>query len=248
MKITYARGTIDPEEVVRFLGLIDPSENVLREMIRRKEVANKAKELALEVAPDQLQEFADDFRRSHGLEAAADLLDFLRRAGLSLEDFEAFCKTSVLARLLRDHLADENTIRRYYVNHPLEFDVARISVIFVKAEGLANEIKIRVTEDAEDFHALATRFSRDEETKYGGGHAGKVSRSMLPPEVATRLFQAAPGEVVGPFRVGEDFLLILVEEVIPAELDDQTTDAIKQKIFQQWESEFLLDGIRVSAS
>ena len=117
----------------------------------------------------------------------------------------------------------------------------------VADENLANEIVMQVTEDGEDFHRLAREHSIDEQTKCGGGYVGMVSRSMLAPEAAAKVFNAEPGDLVGPFEKEGMSQLILVEEVNRAELDEEIKDAIKERIFNEWLAEILKGGITVQA-
>ena len=247
MQLTYANGSITPDEVVKSLGLTGQLKAVCIDLIRRKEVVNKARELGVEVPTDELQQFCDNFRTVQGLQSAEDTMRFLEQNGLTLDDFEEFCEGAVLTNILREHLADEKVIADYFMNSRLDFDLARVSSIMVADENLANEIVMQVTEDGEDFHGLAREHSLDEQTKCGGGYVGMVSRSMLSPDASAKVFNAAPGDLVGPFEKEGMFQLVLVEEVLKAELDDEIKEAIKERIFNEWLAEILKGGIIVQA-
>lgn len=106
---------------------------------------------------------------------------------------------------------------------------------------------MQVTEDGEDFHTLARSHSLDETTKHYGGHLGPITRKMLSPDVSAKVFNANAGDLVGPFKKDEYIQLILVEEVIKAELTDHVQKVIKERIFEQWVSRFCEDGIRVDS-
>jgi parvulin-like peptidyl-prolyl isomerase len=248
METMYCSSRIDPHEVVTFLLLTDPSEKLLRAMIRNREAAKEARRMGIQPSDRQLQQFADEFRRERGLWTAETTLAFLRGAELTLRDFEAFCESAVLASAFREHLADEKGIQQHFADHRSEFDRARISVILVKAEGLANEIKIRVRENGEDFRALARRYSQDAATRSFGGKIGEVHRHRLPPFLAAKVFGASRGDVIGPIRSREGFLLILVEKRTRAELDDGTREAVKERILREWETPLVREGIRIGAT
>ncbi|MBW1709743.1 MAG: peptidylprolyl isomerase [Deltaproteobacteria bacterium] len=247
MEIVYSQDVITPEEVVKFLSFTRQSYPIVAEIIKNKEVLKKARELNLEVSDEELQAFSDNFRNVCGLYSVDETLDFLKNAGLSEDDFETFCEISLLTSSLKEHLATENKIEEYFVNNRSELDLVRISSIMVKDEGLANEIVLQVTEDEEDFHALARKHSVDERTKNAGGYIGFVTRDMLWPEVAAKVFNAAGGDLLGPFSVDEFFQLVLVEELRRAELNEDFREIIKQKIFDEWASQFFKDGIRITA-
>ena len=247
MQLTYANGSITPDEVVKSLGLTGQLKAVCIDLIRRKAVVSKARELGVEVPTDELQQFCDNFRTAQGLHSAEDTMRFLDQNGLTVDDFEEFCEGAVLTNLLREHLADEEAIADYFVNNRSDFDLARVSAIMVADASLANEIVMQVTEDGEDFHRLAREHSLDEQTKCGGGYVGMVSRSMLSPEAAAKVFNADAGELVGPFDKEGMSQLILVEEVSKAELDDEIKEAIRERVFNEWLAEILKGGITVQA-
>ena len=246
MEITYAQGSMKPEEVVKFLTLTGQAQAIFFQIIKNKEVRKKAEGLGLAVSDDELQEFADHYRAMRGLHTADEMLRFLKEAGLTEDDFEAFCEASVLTMAVRDRLSTEQRIEEYFVNNRPEFDLARISTLTVKEKALADEIIIQVNEEGEDFYRLARKHSVDESTRYSGGYVGLVSRRMLSPEVAAKVFNASAGDLLGPLRREDLFQLILVEEVMKAELNDDVREAIKERIFGEWVSQFLRDGIMIN--
>lgn len=245
MQLTYANGSITPEEIVKSLALTGQLKAVCIDLVRRKEVVAKAKELGVEIPTGELQRFCDNFRTVQGLHSAEDTMGFLEQNGLTVDDFEEFCEGAVFTNTLREHLADEQAIAGYFMNNRSDFDLARVSTIMVADEDLANEVVMQVTEDGEDFHRLAREHSLDEQTKCGGGYVGMVSRSMLSPDAAAKVFNASSGDLVGPFEKEGMFQLILVEEVSKAELDDEIKEAIKERVFNEWLAEILKGGITV---
>jgi len=245
LKITYSNDTITPEDVIRFLSLTGQSQSIYNQVIIHKEVVKKAKEMNMDVSDEQLQQFADNYRSIRGLYSAQEMLDFLDRSGLTEDDFETFCEASILEDDIKYRMAEMKNIEAYFINNRSEFDLARISIIAVKEESLAKEIAMQVTDDGEDFHALARTHSLEEKTKHTGGYVGLVSRKMLSPEIAAKVFSANAGELLGPFQKETYHQLIRVEEVIKSELNDHVKEMIKKRIFAQWASQFFEGGIRI---
>lgn len=246
MEINYFKGKIRPEEVIKFLTLTGQSFSLFSEIIKYKEVLKKAKELGMSASDEQLQEFADQYRAIRGLYSSNEMLNFLKSNGLTEDDFEAFCEATILLMFLKNHLATEKKIEEYFINYRSQFDLARISILLVKGKTLANEIMIQVNEEGEDFHQLARKHSIDESTRYSSGYIGNVSRRMLSPEVSAKVFNAKTGDILGPFEREGLFQLILIEEVMKAELNENVKEAIKEKIFGEWLSQFLKDGITIN--
>ena len=247
MKIVYADGIIAPDEVIMFLALSGHADAVFKEIIKMKEVMKKAKELSISVSGEELQKVADSFRAARGLLSAEETLQFFKESGISADDFELFCEASLAASRLKDHLAGENEIAEYFINNRYQFDLARISIALVQNANVANEMIMQVKEDGEDFHALARQYSIDEATRYAGGYAGCITRNMLPHEISAKLFNATAGDLLGPFKKDELFQVILVEEVIKAELNDEVKELIKERIFEEWISQFLKGGVKIES-
>jgi len=246
VKIKYSRGTIGFEEVIKFLAFSGQTDAIFRDVIARKEAIKKAGELKIEATDEELQEFADHLRVTWGLFTSKEMLGFLSLNGLTEDDFAGFCEAAVLTQKLKDHLADESKIREHFINNRAEFDRARVSTMTVKEESLAGEIILQVAEEGGDFHALARKYSLDESTKHTGGFLGLVPRRHFRPDIAAKVFNAAAGEVVGPVPGDGSWLLIYVEELARAELNDHLRDLIKERIFEDWASSFLRETIAVT--
>lgn len=247
MKIVYAHGIIAPDEVIMFLALSGQADAVFKEVIKMKEVMKRAKELSIAVSGEELQKVADSFRAARGLLSAEETLQFFKDIGVSADDFEWFCESSLAAARLKDHLVGENEIAEYFINNRYHFDLARISVALVRNAAVASEIIMQVKEDGEDFHALARQYSMDEATRYAGGYAGLITRNMLPAGISAKLFNATAGDLIGPLKKGEFFQVILVEEVIRAELTDEVKELITERIFEEWISQFLKGGVKIES-
>jgi parvulin-like peptidyl-prolyl isomerase len=116
----------------------------------------------------------------------------------------------------------------------------------VQEKGLADEIFIQIEEEEKDFFTAAREFSTDESTKYGGGYLGLVTRNSLEPEVAAKVFNASAGDILGPYEREGLFELIMVEEVIRAELNKTVQKKIKRALFEEWISQFTEKGFTIS--
>lgn len=239
VKIKYSQGHIETDEVVKFLSLAGQAEPVLKGIILGKEAAKKAAGLKIEASDEEVQAFADHWRLARSLFTARDTLDHFKRNGLTVDEFSDFCEQAVLMRKLKDHLASESRVREHFLHHRAEFDRARISTMTVRDKNLAEEIVVQVAEEKADFHVLARRFSQDENLKDAGGYLGFVARGRFRSDIAARIFNAAPGSILGPFREEGAWLVILVEDVVKAALTEKTRDLIKDRIFEEWVASFL---------
>ncbi|MBN1292802.1 MAG: peptidylprolyl isomerase [Candidatus Latescibacteria bacterium] len=246
MLISYSHGKIYPEEIVKYLGLTGRSYMIIAEIIKNKVTVEKAGDFGLVASDEELQKYADNFRSLLNLYSTNDMYRFLENSGLTVDDFEAFCETAILVGHLKNYLSGEEKIKGYFVNNRADFDLVRISSITVKEENLAKDLIMQVEEDGEDFHVLARKYSTDDTTRYTGGYIGLVSRKIFPPEITAKLFNASEGELIGPFQRDDEYQLLLVEEVLKAELNENVKNEIKDIIFNEWVSSFLKNGIKIT--
>ena len=228
MKINYSHDEITPEEIIKFLALTEQLKSVCYEIIKQKETLKKAKHQNILVSTDELQKFADGFRASHGLYSSQETHDFLDRRGLTEDDFEAYCEAILLTEKMIDHIADQKKIEEYFVNNHSDLDLARIYKIAVKEKNLADEILMQIQEEGKDFQVKAKQYSIDEATKHQAGYFGLITRSMLEAGVSAKVFNASAGDILGPFEKEGYFELIMVEEVIKAELNETIKERIKK--------------------
>ncbi|MCP4136323.1 MAG: hypothetical protein GY754_35460 [bacterium] len=248
MNIEYSEGSISSDDVLKYLSLTGRSREIYIDMIKIRIAGEKAKELGVTAKKKNLQKYADDFRKTNRLLSADDTYAFLKNAGLTEDDFEAFCESLLVRDLVKDKIADKKKIEEYFATNKPVFDEARISHIVVDTKNLAQELIMQITEDDEDFHALAREHSLDEKTAPSGGYVGQIYRHMLSPETATKVFNASDGEILGPFKRDKLHEIILVEKITKADLKNDTVrELVKETIFNEWIAQFVKEGVRVEA-
>lgn len=197
-------------------------------------VRQGAAKRGIEVTGEELQAEADRFRAERELFDAEATEAWLAGSRLSFADWESCLEERITARKLREALTAGKVEEHFAVNR-LSFDEADISRIVVGDEGVAQELRAQIVDDAADFHALARRHSLDAATRPAGGYAGTVRRSDLEAAAEAAIFGAQPETVLGPFKEGrEEWVLIKVDEVRRARLDEALRETIKERLFAEW--------------
>ncbi|MBI1918272.1 MAG: peptidylprolyl isomerase [Planctomycetes bacterium] len=208
-------------------------ERLLEQAVQDRLIAEAARAEGVVVTDVELQTAADAFRKTRGLHKASDTEAWLAERRLGVEDFQTLVERPLLRRKLAEHLT-RGQVERYFAENRSQFDRARLSQIVVGREGIASELMAQITEDGADFAALARKHSLDSASAPAGGSLGVVDRKKLSPSVEAAVFGARPGDVVGPFKTAQGFHVIKVEEILPAQLDDKTTEAIRDRLFEDW--------------
>ena len=208
----------------------------LQDSIDAALVRQAAARQGVEVSGDELQQAADEFRLARELHDAETTERWLAAHHLTYEEWELMLEGEIIARKLREELT-AGRVEQHFAEQKLTFDTAALSRIIAPNEDVARELRAQIVEDNADFHALARAYSTDEATRAAGGYIGTVRRTDLEAEVEPAVFGASVGKVVGPFKTDEGWSLFKVEAVNRATLDDETREAIKSRLFEEWLSE-----------
>lgn len=182
---------------------------------------------------EDLQRKVDEWRYQHRLERVEDTEAWLMQRGVTLQDVADDAEVRQLEYLLSARVTGDE-IEPYFANHRLDFDAVDVCWIFVRDEGVADEIGLQVCEEGADFYAMARLYSEDETTRPAGGYLGRLRRKQLPKGIATRVFAAEVGDAVGPLKVSGGYGVYVLQQFYPGELNDVIRKEIRKRLFSQW--------------
>jgi parvulin-like peptidyl-prolyl isomerase len=196
-------------------------------------VRNLARREGITVTDEELQQAADQLRARAGLYKAEDAGTWLARNRLTVADLESLAERSVVQRKLRDQVT-QGKVEPFFEANRSRYDRARAAHLVVDNEGLASELLCQIRDEGRDFAELTRQHSLHEDSRQAGGRLGIVQRKNLNPAVAAAIFDARPGTVVGPLKTDMGYHLVLVQEILPAQLDERTADVVRDELFQAW--------------
>jgi parvulin-like peptidyl-prolyl isomerase len=84
------------------------------------------------------------------------------------------------------------------------------------------------------FYDVTHKYIEDKELRRKGGYRGILSRKDLKSEISSAVFAATPPEVLKPIVTSKGVHLILVEEILTAELNNQLRYQIWSELFGEW--------------
>jgi putative peptide maturation system protein len=230
----------DVMRIAKLTGQLQFIDDAIEATIIRQTAAQRG----IEVSDEELQQAADDFRIARELQDTEATQSWLEANRLSWEDWELLLEDQLIADKVREMLT-AGRVEQRFAEQGLSFDAAAISRLVLEDEGIARELRAQIIDDGADFHALARQYSIDVVTKLAGGYAGLVSRPELEPAVEAAVFGSEPGKIVGPIKSDDGWLLIKVESLHPAVLDDAMRETIMSLLFREWLSERRLN-VRIS--
>ena len=103
----------------------------------------------------------------------------------------------------------------------------------VKDQFLAFELYHRLKAGEENFTELSWRYGEGKE-KNRGGRFVKQRFDQLPAGLHPLLSKLKPGEVLKPHKMGEWFVVIILDEFIPAQLDETTQVLLLNRELRRW--------------
>jgi len=226
---------VDTDYFIRTLKLTGQFEGLVEQLVREKLTVRAAKRQALALKPEDIQERADQFRRILGLHRASDMNQYLDNLGVSLDEFEDFITDSLYHEKMMAEVCSEKAVEQYFKLNSPRFDSVEVSHIVLDTEGKAKEMMSALTDDPDSFAEMAREHSVGDEREKGG-LIGRVLRGSLQPDIEARVFNAAPGDLLGPFPSQDKafFEIFAVNAKHPASLDEETIIEVRRLLREEW--------------
>lgn len=225
--------TITAEDILHQVKLSLQIPDIVQGIIRRKIIVDAASEAELTVEAEELQKAADTIRFLQNLHSAEETFAWLKKQGLSIENFEEATYLSVISQKLAVHLfADQ--VESYFNEHQLNYTGIVLYEIILEDEDLALKLFNAVREKRMSFHHIAHQYIQDKELRRQGGYRGLLSPKDLIPEIANAVLSAKPPQMMKPIVTSQGIHLIFVEEIIEAELDSKLRSQIILELFNRW--------------
>jgi len=217
------------------LKLTGQFEALLEQFVRDRLTVLGAKRAGIQVSEAEIQERADQFRRVRGLHRASDTNKYLDAMRISLDEFEAFMTASLYQEKMMRKICDDQAVQGYFKLNSPRFDSIEVSHIVLDSESKAKEMMAVLRDDPDSFDEMAREHSIAD-TRERGGLIGKVLRGSLRSDVEAKVFNAAAGDLLGPFTSGDrtTFEIFRVNAKNPAHLDDDTATEVRRLLREEW--------------
>jgi parvulin-like peptidyl-prolyl isomerase len=226
---------IDVAEFLRTLKLNGQFEGLIEQIVRDRLTVRAAKRQGLKVSEAEVQERADQFRRVRGLHRAKDTNKFLDAMQITLDEFEAFVVDGLYQEKMMAQVCSDGAVEPFFKLNSPRFDSIEVSHIVLDAEGKAKEMISVLADDPDSFAEMAREHSIAD-TREHGGLIGKVLRGSLRTDVESKVFNAAVGDLLGPFASADRtaFEIFRVDAKHPARLDDDTATEVRRLLREEW--------------
>lgn len=225
--------TIDPDEIVGSLKRGIQLKQVSQKILCHRIIEQAAAERDIIVTQDEIQTEADRIRYEMRLEKASDTIAWLTEQMIEPEDWEAGIRDRLLEKKLAESLF-ANDVEKFFAQNRLDFEQILLYQIIVPYERVAQELFYQIEEGEISFYEAAHLYDIDEGRRRRCGYEGKVYRRKLKPDIASAVFGAPIGEVIGPLQSDQGYHLLMIEEFFPAELTSERYQEIRSRLFREW--------------
>jgi parvulin-like peptidyl-prolyl isomerase len=224
---------ISAQEVIQQVKISRQIPTVVENIIAQKIILKAAQELDVQVESDDLQKAADKFRLVHSLQGANETWSWLKKHGLSIDEFEELIYTEVVADKLTQKLFGDK-VDPFFFAHQIDYTGAILSEVVFDNQDLATELFYAIQEGETCFHEVAYSHIQDMELKRTAGYKGLVLRKDMRPEISASIFSATPPQTLHPIPTSQGVHLILVQEFVRPQLDDAQRAKILSDFFAEW--------------
>lgn len=129
-------------------------------------------------------------------------------------------------------------LKPYFLKRKGQLDRAIYSLIRTKNRDLAHELYFRLQAGEQTFAELAKQYSQGTEAP-SAGIVGSVELGSLHHQLARLLTISQPGQLWSPIPLGEWLVVVRLEKLIPARLDEAMQQRMIQEHFEAWVQEQL---------
>ncbi len=222
-------------QVVRIAGTSYPDlhDLLIRDVLRREAMGGST---AIDVSAEEIQDAADEFRRSNGLHSASATNRWLVERGLSVRSFQRLLRGGVQARKARARLIADR-VEPFFRENTRLFDTLTIAMVDCRSPAVLEEIR---TASAELGLAEAV-LARARRT--GAAPTRLTVEDRRAHTLPEELREARLGAIVSSADSGNDRSLHQVIARTPATLDASTRAAVEEYLLRE-----LLDERRRGAT
>jgi parvulin-like peptidyl-prolyl isomerase len=140
----------------------------------------------------------------------------------------------------------EVKVESHFCQRKVQIDQVVFSMIRVKEIDVAEEIFFRIHSGEATFMELAPRYSEGTEAKTKG-ISGPVELGKLDPNLAGALVSARPEEVLPPMNISNWWVIVQLEAILPAQLDEATRQRLTEELFTIWVNDQVQKYVSASA-
>lgn len=218
--------TIKTPELISLLADYQMLPQLYRELLIDQAISD------LNCSPDEEKQAVEQFYRTHNFEDESQCQLWLQTRGMVKAQLVKLVTRSVLIEKYK--LATwGNKLESHFIAQKANLDQLIYSLLRINDMGIAQEFYFRIQAGEQTFAQLASSYSQGIEA-HTGGLIGPVPFSQVHPQLAPRLKATQVGKLLPPIHIGESFVILRLEKILPAKFDKSNQKKLLDGLFQRW--------------
>lgn len=185
----------------------------------------------IECTEEETRLACDSFYKQHRLTTEEARQAWCETHGMSLTDIADIATRNLKIEKFKQERWGGG-LTSYFLRRKGQLDKVFFSIIRIAEMGLAQELYFRL-EEGQSFAELAKTYSQGQEAA-GGGVVPPVEIGSLPPAFEAVFASRSSGDILPPFPMGKEFVLLKIEQKTSAQLDAMTHQRLLNEQFQVW--------------
>jgi parvulin-like peptidyl-prolyl isomerase len=224
--------TITSEKVITLLANYQMLPQFLRQVITDQAIAS------FHCTPDEKINACQQFYETHQITSESERQELQDIYEMTLEELEALAMREQKIEKFK-RATWERRLESYFLSRKSSLDKVIYSLVQTESMGVASELYFRLQEGEESFSELAREHSQGSEAQTGG-LIGPVELGKISSSLAQMLYASQPGQLLTPARFGEWVVIVRLENLIPAQLDEAMRQRLLNELFESWLQEELV--------
>ena len=183
------------------------------------------------IEEDLKEKIINDFKKKAGIASENELEKWLKINEIDESDLEDIAlKDSRLNKYCEKEFS--NNVESHFLERKNQLDIVIYSLLRLKDFYKARELYLRISEKEADFGDLATLFSEGIENATRG-IIGPVPLEQAHPALVDKLRNSSPGEVQPPIPIDGSYVVIRLESLDTAHLDNFMRSKMLLELFNK---------------
>jgi len=212
-------------EIISLLARYQMMPQLLREIIIDQAIAD------ITCTPEEQAIACGQFYQKQRILGEKERQAWLQRHGLTLGQLADLVMRQLKIKKFK-RATWESQLESYFLTRKRQLDKVIYSVIHVKDRDLAQELYFQIAEEEQSFAEIARKYSQGPEAQTGG-LLGPYEINRVGPPLERLLPISRPGQLWS-LPLGDWVMLVRLEKLIPAQLDESMRERMYQELFETW--------------
>jgi parvulin-like peptidyl-prolyl isomerase len=198
----------------------------------QKELIIDAALATVECSPEEIFSAYKAFYHQYQITSDEGRAEWLERNHCSLIQFEDLVLRTIKLDRFKQITFDRQ-VDSYFLQRKSQLDRVVYSILQVNNFHLAQELFFQIQDGEATFAELAPQYSSGQETQTGG-LIGPQELSFPHPILAQKLLSLRSGQLADPIQISDSFVVIRLEQYLPAQLDTAMRQRLADELYEQW--------------